>query len=440
MQSADLIINARWIIPVEPEGLVLQHHSLVVRDGIIVAILPTANAPQAFSAPTIVDRPEHALLPGLVNAHTHAGMTLFRGMADDLPLDDWLRRHMWPVEARWVSGEFVRDGVELALLEMLSGGTTCFADMYFFPDATARAVAESGLRAWVGMVVLDQPTVWANTPDEYLRKGLAVRDQFRGHPRLTLGFAPHAPYTVSDQTLAQIRVLADELDTQISMHVHETAQEIADACRQDGRRPLGRLDALGLLTPQLLAVHMTDLTPAEIDQLAKRGANVVHCAKSNLKLASGFCPVTRLLDAGVNVALGTDGAASNNDLDMWGEMRTVALLSKGAGQQADALPATRVLRMATLNGAMALGLGDRIGSLEPGKSADLICADLSPPHCQPVYDPISQLVYSAGRDQVTDLWVAGQQLLRNREPLQADQAGILDRARRWGEQIGGEHG
>ena len=440
MQSADLIINARWIIPVEPEGLVLQHHSLVVRDGIIVAILPTANAPQAFSAPTIVDRPEHALLPGLVNAHTHAGMTLFRGMADDLPLDDWLRRHMWPVEARWVSGEFVRDGVELALLEMLSGGTTCFADMYFFPDATARAVAESGLRAWVGMVVLDQPTVWANTPDEYLRKGLAVRDQFRGHPRLTLGFAPHAPYTVSDQTLAQIRVLADELDTQISMHVHETAQEIADACRQDGRRPLSRLDALGLLTPQLLAVHMTDLTPAEIDQLAKRGANVVHCAKSNLKLASGFCPVTRLLDAGVNVALGTDGAASNNDLDMWGEMRTVALLSKGAGQQADALPATRVLRMATLNGAMALGLGDRIGSLEPGKSADLICADLSPPHCQPVYDPISQLVYSAGRDQVTDLWVAGQQLLRNREPLQADQAGILDRARRWGEQIGGEHG
>ncbi len=439
MQSADLIINARWIIPVEPEGLVLQHHSLVVRDEVIVAILPTANALQVFSAPTVVDRPEHALLPGLVNAHTHAARTLFRGLADTLPHDDWLRRPMWPAEARWVSGEFVRDGVELAVLEMLSGGTTCFADRYFFPDATARVVAESGLRAWVGMVVLDQPTIWANTPDEYLRKGLAVRDQFRGHPRITLGFAPHAPCTVSDGTLAQVRVLADELETQISMHVHETAQAVADACHQDGRRPLSRLDALGLLTPQFMAVHMTDLTPTEIGQLARRGASVVHCAESNLKLASGFCPVTRLLDAGVNVALGTDGAASNNDLDMWGEMRTAALLATGVAQQADALPAARALRMATLNGAMALGLGDRIGSLEPGKSADLICADLSAPHCQPVYDPISQLVYSAGRDQVTDVWVAGRQLLRNRAPLQADRAGILDRARHWGQRIGGQN-
>lgn len=439
MQSADLIINARWIIPVEPDGLVLEHHSLVVRAGTVVALLPTSAAGNAFECPEVLDRTEHALLPGLVNAHGHAAMTLFRGLSDDLPLNAWLRDHMWPAEARWVNAAFVRDGVELALLEMLSGGTTCFADMFFFPDATAHAVADSGLRACVGMVVLEQPTVWARNAEEYLSKGLAVRDQFRGHPRITMSFAPHAPYTVSDQTLDRIRTLADELETPVCMHVHETADEVATARRHDGRRPLDRLDALGLLTPQLLAVHMTELTAAEIGLLATRGVNVVHCPESNLKLASGLCPVAGLLEAGINVALGTDGAASNNDLDMWGEMRTAALLGKGVAGRADVLPAARVLRMATLNGAQALGLAERIGSLAPGKSADFICVDLSAPHCQPVYDPVSQLVYAAGRDDVTDVWVAGQQLLRDRMPLLADKAGILARTRTWGERIGAKH-
>jgi 5-methylthioadenosine/S-adenosylhomocysteine deaminase len=374
-------------------------------------------------------------MPGLVNAHTHAAMTLFRGMADDVPLDTWLNRRIWPAEARWVTADFVRDGAELALLEMLQGGTTTCGDMYYFPDAVARAVADSGLRAVVGMIVLEFPTVWAQSADEYLSKGLAVRDQFKGHPRVSTMFAPHAPYTVADRTFEQIRMLADELEAPIQMHVHETAEEIATSIAQFRCRPLQRLDKLGILTPLLAAVHMTQLAAEEIGLLASRGASVVHCPESNLKLASGLCPVAALAAAGVNVALGTDGPASNNDLDMFGEMRTAALLAKGVAQRADVLPAADVLRMATLNGAQALGLGDRIGSLLPGKEADLICVDLARAASQPVHFPVSQLVYSTSRDQVTDVWVAGQQLLEAGRPTIADAEGILERAAGWAEKL-----
>lgn len=431
MQPADLIITARWTIPVEPEGRVLDDHALVVRDGRILDLLPRAEAEQRYSARELVRRPQHVLLPGLINAHTHTPMTLFRGMADDLPLDTWLGQHIWPAEARWVDAGFVRDGAELAMLEMLQGGTTCFNDMYYFPDVIARAVDASGLRAGVGMIVLEHPTVWAQDADEYLRKGLAVRDQFRGHPRISMVFAPHAPYTVADDSFRQIRLLANELDTQIHMHVHETASELAESHKQHARRPLQRLDELGLLTPLLAAVHMTQLTAEEIALLAGRGVSVVHCPESNLKLASGFCPVADLAAAGVNIALGTDGAGSNNDLDMFGEMRSCALLAKGVAQRAEVVPAAAVLSMATRNGAQALGLGDRIGSLLPGKEADVICVDLSAAATQPVYDPVSQLVYATSRNQVSDVWVAGRQLLADRQPLLADAPAILARAEAW---------
>lgn len=431
MQPADLIIAARWVIPVEPEGRVLEEHALVVRDGRIVDLLPAAEAIQRYAARDLIRRPHHVLLPGLVNAHTHTPMTLFRGLADDMPLNTWLERHIWPAEARWVDAGFVRDGTELAMLEMLRSGTTCFSDMYFFPDVIARAVDASGLRACVGMIVLEHPTVWARNAEEYLRKGLAVRDQFRGHPRVSMVFAPHAPYTVSDSSFRQIQVLANELDTLIHMHIHETAEEIAASQRQYLRRPLQRLDELGLLTPLLTAVHMTQLTPAEISLLHERGVSVVHCPESNLKLASGFCPVAELAAAGINIALGTDGAGSNNDLDMFGEMRSCALLAKGVAQRADVAPAAAVLRMATLDGARALGLGERIGSLLAGKEADVICVDLSAAATQPVYDPVSQLVYATSRDQVSDVWVAGQQLLADSQPLLADAPAILARAEAW---------
>ena len=440
MHPADLIITARWIVPIEPAGVILEDHAIVIRDGLVLALLPCAAALDAYPEAARIDRPTHVLLPGLVNAHTHAAMTLFRGLADDLPLDVWLNQHIWPAEARWVTADFVRDGTELALLEMLQGGTTTCGDMYFYPDTVARAVADSGMRAAVGMIVLEHPTVWARSPDEYLSKGLAVRDQFQGHPRVSMAFAPHAPYTVSNSTFEHIRILADELETPVQMHVHETASETVNSMEQFGCRPLERLEALGIVTPLLSAVHMTQLASDEIELLAARGASVVHCPESNLKLASGLCPVASLAAAGVNVALGTDGAASNNDLDMFGEMRTAALLAKGIAQRADAMPAAAVLQMATLNGARALGLGDRVGSLVPGKEADMICVDLARAASQPVYSPISQLVYTASRDQVTDVWVAGQQLLESGVPTLVDSRAILARAAAWGNKLGNRHG
>ena len=435
MREIDSLLHARWVVPVEPDGLVLDHHSLAIHDGRILELLPTEAAEQRYRAHSVTRLSEHVLIPGLVNAHTHAAMTLLRGLADDLPLMDWLQQHIWPAETRWVNKEFVHDGTQLAIAEMLRGGTTCFNDMYFFPDVTARVSAACGMRATVGLIVIDFPTAWADNPDEYLAKGLALHDEYRNDPLIGTAFAPHAPYTVSDQPLARIRVLADELDIPVHMHVHETAHEVEQALAASGKRPLARLQELDLVSPSLLAVHMTQLLDEEIEQLAQGSARVVHCPESNLKLASGFCPVHRLDQAGVIVALGTDGAASNNDLDMLGEMRTAALLAKAAAHDASALPAHRVLRMATLHGAMALGRGHEIGSLEAGKWADVTAVHMNELETQPLYDPVSQLVYAASRNQVSDVWVAGRQLLRERVLTTLDEGEILRDARAWQEKI-----
>jgi 5-methylthioadenosine/S-adenosylhomocysteine deaminase len=375
--------------------------------------------------------PGHAMIPGLVNAHTHAAMTLLRGLADDLPLMTWLNEHIWPKEARWMGEDFVHDGTQLALIEMLRSGITCFNDMYFFPDVTARAVAAAGLRACIGLIVIDHPSAWADGPDEYLSKGLALHDQYRDHPLIRTAFAPHAPYSVADAPLRRVATLAEELDIPIHMHVQETADEVAGSLREHGRRPLARLHDLGLVSPRLLAVHLTQTEPAEIELLAREGAHVVHCPESNLKLASGTCPITDLLAAGVNCTLGTDGAASNNDLNLVGEMRTAALLAKGSTGQAAALPAQEVLRMATINGARALGLEAEIGSLEVGKSADMVAVNLNKPETQPLYDPVSQLVYACSREQIRHAWVAGRCLMWQREVTDPDTAEALSRAKYW---------
>lgn len=430
MQAIDTLINARWIVPVEPAG-VLEHHSLAVDQGNIVALLPQTAAKQTYRARETIDLPQHVLIPGLVNAHTHAAMSLFRGLADDLPLMDWLQKHIWPAEARWVSPDFMRDGVTLSLAEMIRGGITCINDMYFFPNETARAVRHARLRACIGLVVLDFPTAWAQNADEYIEKGLALHDELRNDPLLTAAFAPHAPYTVSDAPLKRIRTLADEIDIPIHMHVHETAHEVNEALAQQGMRPLERLDRLGFLDQRLMAVHMTQLTDAEITLVAQRGVHVLHCPESNLKIASGLCPVHKLIQAGANVAVGTDGAASNNDQDMLGEVRTAALLAKGVSGDPTAVPAAMALRMATLNGAKALGLDDRIGSLSAGKAADMVAVDLSGLSTQPVYDPVSQLIYAANRNDVTDVWVAGQALLRKRELTTLDETDLKRRAMQW---------
>jgi 5-methylthioadenosine/S-adenosylhomocysteine deaminase len=411
----DTLIHARWIIPVEPESVTYEHHTLVIDSGKIIDLLPTDQAQQRYQGKTTENLENHALLPGLINCHTHAAMTLMRGIADDLPLMDWLQNHIWPLEQQWMSEAFVKDGTDLAIAEMILGGTTCFNDMYFFPEIAAGQAIHNGIRAKIGLIVVDFPSAWAQSNEEYIAKGLALHEHLRLSDLCSTAFAPHAPYTVSDEPLLKIRTLADELELPIHIHVHETLHEVEQAQAQTGQRPLQRLNKLGLVNPSLIAVHVTQITDEEICLFAESGAHIVHCPESNLKLASGFCPVARCLAAGINVALGTDGAASNNDLDMFGEMRTAALLGKAVAADASAIPAMTALRMATINGAKALGLNACCGSLSIGKAADVIAIDLNYLETQPLYCPISQIVYAASRQQVTDVWVAGKRLLKQRQ-------------------------
>ncbi len=435
METVDTLLHARWVIPVEPQGLVLDHHSLAIRNGKIVTILPQQQAKENYRAHHSQTLDNHALIPGLINTHTHAAMSLFRGLADDLPLMDWLNHHIWPAEAAWVNHDFVSDGTQLAVAEMIRGGTTCFNDMYFFPDETARIASQCGIRANVGMIVIDFPTVWANNSDEYINKGLAIHDYYRNNALITTAFAPHAPYTVSDAPLTKIATLAEQLDLSIHIHLHETEHEIQQSLEQHKVRPLERLDRLGLLSPRLLATHMTQLTDDEIQRLADTAAQIIHCPESNLKLASGFCPIAKMDTAGINIALGTDGAASNNDLDMMGEMKTAALLAKAVAQDASAISAERALSIATLNGAKALGLDTITGSLLPGKAADITAIDLGGLEGSPIYHPISHIVYASSRHQVSDVWVNGHQLLRDRALTQLDETALLIKVKNWQEKI-----
>lgn len=431
----DILIHAGWIIPVEPPFDTYKHHSLAIHNGKIIDLLPTDIAKKRYQSTIVENLENHALLPGLINSHTHAAMSLMRGIADDLPLMDWLQNHIWPLEQQWMSAEFVKDGTDLAIAEMIRGGTTCFNDMYFFPDITAQQAQQAGIRATVGLIVIDFPTVWAKDSDEYLSKGLTLAEQLRDSELCSTAFAPHAPYTVSDAPLQKIAGYARALQCPVHIHVHETQHEVEQAVEQTGKRPLQRLQELGLVNASLVAVHATQLTDAEILLLADAGATIVHCPESNLKLASGFCPVAKCLDAGINVALGTDGAASNNDLDMFGEMRTAALLGKAVANDASAVSAMTALRMATINGAKALGLADECGSLRVGKAADVIAIDLSTLETQPLYCPVSQIVYAASRQQVTDVWVAGRRLLQNRELTTVDLNELTIRIAAWQQRL-----
>ncbi|WP_347987068.1 TRZ/ATZ family hydrolase [Methylomonas sp. AM2-LC] len=433
--QVDLIIQARWIIPVEPEFVIHENYSLVINDGRIIDLLENQAALNQYQARTLEKRPEHALIPGLINCHTHAAMCLLRGLADDLPLMDWLQNHIWPAEQKWVSAAFVRDGTDLAIAEMLRSGTTCFNDMYFFPEITAQQAIQHGIRANIGLIVFDFPTVWAENADAYLNKGLALRDQLRHERLITHSFAPHAPYTVSDAPLKKIRTFADEMELSIHMHVHETAYEVSNQQQTTQQTPLQRLHDLGLLSPSFMAVHMTQLADEDINLFANTGAHIVHCPESNLKLASGFCPVAKCLEAGINVALGTDGAASNNDLDMLGEMRTAALLAKGFSGNAGAVPAIDALKMATINGAKALGLETEIGSLSIGKAADVVAIDLSELETQPLFNPVSQIVYATSRNQVSDVWVAGEHLLNQHQLTRIDIADLRQRIAVWQQRL-----
>jgi 5-methylthioadenosine/S-adenosylhomocysteine deaminase len=429
--AGPLLIRARWIVPVAPAGAVLEGHAVAVRDGKIEAVLPAAEAAARFPAYAELDLEGHVLIPGLVNAHTHAAMSLMRGLADDLPLMRWLEDHIWPAEAKHASPQFVRDGTLLACAEMLRGGITCFNDMYFFPEAAFEAASLAGMRVALGLIVIEIPTVYASDPDDYLRKGLALRDRLGEQPMASFCLAPHAPYTVSDATFRKIGTLAAELDLPVHIHLHETDDEIARSVAEHGVRPIERLRRLGLVAPNLIAVHAVHLEDAELKLLGRHGCSVAHCPSSNLKLASGFAPVHAMLKNNINVALGTDGAASNNRLDLFQEMRTAALLAKAVSGNAEAMPAHVALRAATLGGAQALGLAALTGSIEPGKAADLVAVDLRAAELAPCYDPVSQLVYAAGREHVSDVWISGERRVRDGALLPEALAGLDTRWRMW---------
>lgn len=435
MEPIDTLISADWVIPIEPRNAVLQDHAVAVRDGQIIAVLPQSEAAQTYTAAEQITLASHVLLPGLINLHTHAAMSLLRGLADDLGLMEWLKNHIWPAERRWLGSDFVYDGTLLACAEMLRGGITCFNDMYFFPEDASRAVRAAKMRATLGMVVIEAETAYAKTVDEYLNKGLALHDELGDDPRIRTVWAPHAPYTIGDTTFEKILTFASELNLGIHTHIHETRDEIEQSIRQYGLRPLQRLRQLGVLGPNLNAVHAVHLSAQEIADLAAFGCHVAHCPASNLKLASGIAPVAGLLEAGVNVGLGSDGAASNNRLDLWNEMRLAALIAKGAAENPLSVTAHEALRMATINAARALDRDSEIGSLEVGKEADIVAVDISAVEMTPCYDVASQLVYVASRRDVRHVWIGGELLVEQGKLTLLDSHAIRSSALRWQHKI-----
>lgn len=429
------ILSARWVIPVEPLT-VLEQHSVVLDAGTITAVLPTPEARQQFPNATETVLANHALIPGLVNLHTHAAMTLMRGLADDTPLMTWLQQHIWPVESKHLSESYVGAGTQLACAEMLRSGTTCFADMYFYQDTAAKVVRSTGMRAALGGAVLEFPTPYAADADAYIARALSSRDEFAVDAKLKLMVTPHAPYTVSDTTFQKLVMIANEMDDLLLMcHIHETANEPTESEKQYGIRPIERLERLGVLGPNLIAVHCVHLNSSEIALFRERGVHVAHCPSSNLKLASGIAPINAMVEAGVNVGIGTDGCASSNRLDMFAETRLATLLQKGVSGDAAALPALDALQMATLNGAKALQWDRVIGSLKPGKAADIVAVDLNSIETTPCYDPVSHLWHAAGREHVTHVWVDGELLLDNRVLTTMDLEAIRAESATWGERF-----
>lgn len=436
MEPIDNIVHAKWIITSEAQHGALENHALVINADKIVAILPSNDATKKYSAKKTEYFNTHAIIPGLINSHTHIAMNYFRGMADDLALMDWLNNHIWPAEKKWVNDELVYDASLLAMAEMIRSGTTCFNDMYFFLPATAKAAEKAGIRANIGITVLDFKTQWAQNADDYLQRGMDFYAEYKHHPLITPTMAPGHPFTVSDETFIRIQELAETHDLKINLHLHETADEVNQSLEQHKKRPIKRLNDIGLISERLIAIHMTQLNDEDFSIIKEKKPSIVHCPESNMKLASGVCPVEKLQLAGMNVALGTDGAASNNDLNMLGEMRSAAFLAKLSTRNPESLAAAKTIELATINGAKALGMDHLMGSLAPGKSADFAAINLDEIETQPLYHPMSQIVYAASRQQVTDTWVAGKRLMKNRQLLTLDENEIIQKAKRWGAQIG----
>lgn len=435
MEKVDQLIHAKWIITCEDNNRVLENHAMAVKDGKILSILPAKEAALKYQADAQQHYSTHAVLPGFINSHTHIPMNVFRGIADDMELMDWLTDHIWPAETKWVSEELVYDASLMAMGEMIRCGTICFNDMYFFLGATAKAAEISGMRANIGMTVIDVPTAWAKTTDEYFAKAIDFYQQYKNNARITPTLAPHSTYTVSIENLIKVKQLADDFKLKINIHLQEAPSEVQRSMELHNKRPLQRLHEIGMVAPNLIAIHMTQLDDRDFEILQQTKPSIIHCPESNMKLASGACQVEKLTRLGINVAIGTDGAASNNDLDMISEMRSANFLGKLTANDPKALPAEQTLKMATINGARALGIDHITGSLIAGKSADFIAIDLEQIETQPLYHPISAVVYAASRHQVTDVWVAGKQLLKNRQLVTLDEKELLNKAKTWRNKI-----
>ena len=435
MEHVDHLIFAKWIVTCDENNRVLENHALLLKDGKIYALIPDQEAKAKYTAKHVTTYKDHAFIPGFINTHTHLAMNLFRGLADDLSLMDWLNNYIWPAEGKWLSHDLVYDGTLLAIAEMIRGGITCFNDMYFFPEATADAAIRSGIRAHIGMTILDFPTPFAKTPAEYFAKGLAFYAAYRHHPFITATIAPHSTYSVSLDNLIRVKEIQEKYQLKVNIHLQEAPEEMDQVKKKHEKRPLHLLNEIGLVSPDLIAIHMTQVDESDIQILKEKQPSIVHCPQSNMKLVSGFCPVYHLAKNGINVALGTDGAASNNDLDMFGEIQSAAFLGKVTANDPKALPSSQTLKMATLHGAKALGIDKMTGSLTVGKSADIVAIDLDRIETQPLYHPISQIVYATSREQVQDVWIAGKQVLKNRELVTLDEEELRHKAKIWGEKI-----
>lgn len=435
MKSIDLIVEAACILPMHDTTTVLKNHAIAVHEGKIVAIADPETIHKNYEAKRLIKRPNHALLPGFVNAHTHTPMNLLRGLADDFPLMTWLTEHIWPAEMKFMSDAFIHDGTTLAIAEMIRSGTTCFNDMYFFHEPIIAATLETGIRGNIGLFVIEFPSPFAKDATEYLAKAKNTLANQPRHDLLQYTIAPHAIYSVNDDTLRRCKALADDYQVRMHMHVQETAHEVTESITKTGKRPLRRLQELGLLDSRFMAAHMTQIDNEDRELLKHSGAHVIHCPQSNMKLASGICPITQLNQDGINIAIGTDGVASNNDLNMIEEMRSATLLAKVATLEATAIPANLALQMSTLGGAKALGLEKSIGSLEVGKQADFISVDLDQIEMLPLYHPHAQIVYAANRDNITDVFVSGRALLENRELTTLDLEKAKHTAKQWANKV-----
>ena len=433
-----VLLLPRLLVPIRPRLQVLEQMAVVIEGGHISAVIPRSEALARYETAERIELPEHVLMPGFINMHTHSAMSLLRGYADDLNLQVWLNDHIWPVEKAYLGPGFVHDGAMLAIAEMLRGGTTFFNDLYFFPEVTAAAAVEAGMRACIGLPVIDVPTIWAANENEYIDKGLEVSASWQSEPLISTSIAPHAPYSVGDAALGRIAELSEKLDMRVHMHVLESNWEISESLQQHGKATLERLDDIGLLNERLLAVHMTQLNGTDLEALSETGVNVIHCPESNLKLGNGICPVARLLEHNVNLALGTDGAASNNNLNLLAESRSAALLAKGYSADPCVLDAFQTLEMLTINAARALGKEQQLGSVEAGKQADLCAIRLDSLQTTPMYDVVSHLIYAASSQQVSHVWVKGRMLLQDKQFLYLDTGDIMDRANYWAKRITSE--